>query len=193
MQPVVAGMDATQARAWVALMSTAQLLPAVLDEQLTADGGLINYEYGILSALNFAKGHLLRMGDLATLTATPAPRVSKAISRLERRGLVERGACPGDGRAINAHLTGEGRRVWAKASRPHIALARDTILATLTSEQLTTLADLLEAINASLDPDASFGRLPEPPNEPGMTQPRRNDMAEKSPSVSPTLGQPGGS
>lgn len=184
MQPVIAGMDMTQARAWVALMTTIQLLPAALDEQLTADGGLINYEYGILSALSRAEGHILRMGDIATATATPPPRVSKAISRLERRGLVERVACPGDGRAINAHLTREGLRVCAIVTRPHIALARDTILASLTPEQLSLLADLLEPINASLDPEANFCRLSEPKTAQEITGPDDGDADVRS------LGEP---
>lgn len=163
MKPVIRGMSHAQARAWVALVSTAQLLPAVLDERLTADAGLINFEYGILSVLTRAPDRTLRMGDLAAALGSPAPRLSKAVSRLENRGLVERVACPGDGRAINVHLTREGRQVWGTASRPHIALARDTILGDLTPEQLTALADLLEPLLARLDPDAAFGRLPEQP------------------------------
>ena len=144
-------MDPTQARAWVALVSAAHLLPAVLDQQLTEDAGLINFEYGILSALNIAPEQTMRIGELATVTSSPAPRLSKAINRLQTRGLVERAACPGDGRAINVHLTRAGRRAWLRATPPHIELARDTILGALSIEQLTDLADLLESILARLD------------------------------------------
>lgn len=160
MQPTVPLMNPTQAKAWVALVSTAELLPAALDAQLTADAGLINFEYGVLSILNVAKNRTLRMGELATAINSPAPKLSKAVTRLEQRGLVERVACPGDGRAINVHLTRDGRRIWLKATRPHVALARDTILAALDDRQLTALADLLQPILKRLDPDAALGRLP---------------------------------
>ena len=52
MQPIVPRMNPLQARAWLALVSTAELLPQTLDAQLTADAGLINFEYGILGVLN---------------------------------------------------------------------------------------------------------------------------------------------
>ena len=142
----VARMDPEQARAWIALVSTAHILPVVLDEQLSADAGLTHFEYGILDALGRAKEHTLRMGELAVAVESNAPRLSKAVSRLERRGFVERVACPGDGRAVNIHLTQEGRRVWLTATPSHIELARDAILGGLTSEQLAALTSALEPL-----------------------------------------------
>lgn len=159
MNTVVPRMNSEQARAWLALVSTAQLLPAVLDEQLTEEAGLSHFEYGILGALNLAPEQTMRMGDIATSLRSTAPRLSKAVSRLQRRELVERVACQGDGRAINVHLTREGRRTWLKATPPHIELARDTILANLSTEELTALANVLEPIIARLDPDATFGKV----------------------------------
>ena len=160
MPVAIPGMSPAQARAWFALVSVAQLLPTTLDQQLSEDAGVINYEYGVLGALNFSPERTLRMSDLAAAMHSPMPRLSKAVSRLEGRGLVERQAGPSDGRAINVHLTGDGRRTWAKASRPHIVLARDTILGDLTDEQLGALSDLLEPILGRLDRDGQFGRLP---------------------------------
>lgn len=162
MERAVPRMDQTQARAWLALTTTAELLPRALDAQLTADAGLINFEYGIISVLNVAEGRTLRMGELATAIGSTAPKLSKAVTRLEKRGLVERLARRGDGRAIDVRLTREGRRAWLKATPPHIALARDTLLAALDADQLDALAGLLEPILRRLDPDDAFGRLPAP-------------------------------
>ena len=160
MQSDIAGMSPAQARAWLALVAMGELLPAALDAQLTADAGLINFEYAILTFLARAGDQTLRMGDLALAVSSPAPRLSKAVNRLEQRGLVERVSCPSDGRAINVHLTEEGRQVWRVASKPHIVLARDTILGDLSPEQLTALADLLEPILTKLDPGHRFGSVP---------------------------------
>lgn len=145
-------MSPTQARAWIALLSTSAALPAALDQQLTADSGLINFEYGLLSALNVAPELTMRMGELATIAQSPAPRLSKAIRRLESRGLVERAPSPNDGRVINVRLTREGRRAWLQATPPHLELARDTVLADFTDAQLTSLSELLESILGRLDP-----------------------------------------
>ena len=160
MQPIVPRMNPLQARAWLALVSTAELLPQTLDAQLTADAGLINFEYGILGVLNVAKDQTLRAGELAATLRSPAPRLSKAVTRLEKRGLVERVACAGDGRAINVHLTRAGRRAWLTATPPHIELARDTLLAGFTDTQLVELAELLETVVARLDPESGVGTIP---------------------------------
>lgn len=160
MQHTVPRMDPVQARAWLALVSTAELLPAALDQQLTADAELINFEYGILGILVAADDQTLRMGELADALGSPAPRLSKAVTRLEGRNLVERVACDGDRRSINVHLTRDGRRAWLRATPPHITLARDTILADLGPDQLASLADLLEIVLARLDPKRAIGRVP---------------------------------
>lgn len=150
MAMTVAQMDSEQARAWIALVSTAHILPVVLDEQLTADAGLTHFEYGILDALGRTKEQTLRMGELAVAVESNAPRLSKAVSRLERRGLVERVACPGDGRAVNIHLTQGGRKMWLTATPPHIELARDAILGGCSRDQLVALADMLEPLVSRL-------------------------------------------
>ena len=158
MEAIVPRMDAAQSRAWVALVTTAALVPAALDEQLTRDAGIINFEYGILSVLNVADDLTVRIGELATTLGVPVPRLSKAVTRLETRGLVERAACPGDGRAISVRLTTEGRRVWLRATPPHVELARDTILGDLDDAELATLGELLERVIRKLDPEFALER-----------------------------------
>lgn len=153
MEPVVPRMKPAQARAWRALVTLGQKLPARLDDQLTADAGIINFEYAILQALIAAPESTLRMGRLAEAALAPTPRVSKAVTRLQKRGLVEKAACTDDGRAINVHLTREGRLTWLRATPPHIELARDRILGGLSEEQLVALATLLEPIGDRLDQD----------------------------------------
>lgn len=145
-------MDPERSQAWVSLLTISHLLPAALDEQLNEAAGLINFEYGILSALNVATNRTLRFADLVTMLKAPPPRVSKAVTRLETRGLVERTVTESDRRAIDVHLTREGRRSWLKATPSHLAFARDTILGAFTPDELTMLAELLDVINRRLDP-----------------------------------------
>jgi DNA-binding MarR family transcriptional regulator len=152
-------MNEAQSRAWFALVAIAQMLPHALDAQLTADAGLINFEYAILRVLNIAPNQTARIGELATAVDSPKPRLSKAIRRLEARGLVGREPCASDGPAVNVQLSREGRRVWLKATPPHITLARDTLLADYTDEQLIQLATLLQPLLKRLDPEASLGSV----------------------------------
>jgi len=160
MKPTVPRMNEAQSRAWFALVSTAELLPHTLDAQLTADGGLINFEYGILSILNAAPDQTMRAGELANALDSPAPRLSKAVTRLEKRHLLERVPAPGDGRAVSVRLTREGRKAWLQVTPPHITLARDTLLADYDDAQLLQLAELLEPLLHRLDPEALLGRVP---------------------------------
>ena len=160
MSATVPRMNAEQARAWMALVSASHLVPAALDHQLTEDAGLISFEYGILSALNVAPDQTLRIGDIVAAIGAPYPRVSKAVTRLDGRGLVERVACAEDGRAMNIHLTRAGRRLWLSVTPPHMELARDTILGGFTPAELEMLASLLGTVIARLDPEGTFGKLP---------------------------------
>lgn len=156
MARLVKGMSSSQSQAWLALVSLGQRLPAALDRQLADDAGLTNFEYGILTALQLAKEHTMRGGDIAAAMGCPAPRMSKAISRLEKRGLVCRATCQDDGRARNVTLTKQGGTLWRQASRPHVEYARETILGGLEEEQLTALANLLQPVLDRLDPEARF-------------------------------------
>jgi DNA-binding MarR family transcriptional regulator len=95
--------------------------------------------------------------EASTSVGASASKLSKAVTRLEKRGLVERVACPGAGRAIDVHLTRGGRRESLKATPRHGALARDTLLAALDPDQVMALADLLEPILQRRDREATLG------------------------------------
>lgn len=139
-------MAGAQLRAWSALLAISGVLPAVLDQQLSADAGVINFEYGILGALLVAPDHTLRMGDLAAALQSPAPRLSKAITRLEKRRLVERSTCASDRRVIHVRLTDGGCHTRLKAMPQQIAFAREIVLSDMTEPELEALAGLLEGI-----------------------------------------------
>jgi len=145
-------MDPLESRAWLALIGTAELLPAALDAQLQADSGITHFEFMVLSALTRAAGKRMRMTDLAAATNATLPRMSKVAGRLEARGLIERSAAADDGRAVDLQLTGAGRRTLVRATPDHIALVRSLVIDRLTPQQLTALADALEPVVAALDP-----------------------------------------
>lgn len=149
-------MNAVESRAWLALVTTAELLPAALDAQLRRDAGLTHFEFIVFSVLRQAEGSHVRMTALAAATNSTLPRLSKVVSRLEQRGLVERAADDTDGRATNVRLTHLGRRALIGAVPKHIDYVRSVVIDDLTEQQLIELAAALEPLVARLDPQHHY-------------------------------------
>ncbi len=66
-------------------------------------------EYFTLMHLSEAPGARLRMGDLAAESALSLAAVTRVVTVLEAKGLVERQPCLSDGRGHEAVLTEAGR------------------------------------------------------------------------------------
>ncbi|GAB3596276.1 MarR family winged helix-turn-helix transcriptional regulator [Microbacterium tumbae] len=148
-------MTAEESRAWISLITTAELLPAALDAQLQRDAHLTHYEYMLLSAL--MRGGAMRLSDAAAATNATLPRASKVVSRLGERGLVEREEDVADRRSVRIRLTGEGRRQTVLATPGHFDVVRRLVLNRLSEEQLQALGDALAPIIDGLDPQRRFG------------------------------------
>lgn len=150
-------MTESESEAWLGLVGITQLLPAALDAQLQSESSLTHFEFMVLTMLRVAPDSTLRMTALAKATNATLPRLSHVCSRLERRGLVERRPCPGDRRATNVSLTGDGRRTLIHAIPGHIDTVRRLVIDALTSEQIASLAQIAAAIRTRLDPSSCSG------------------------------------
>jgi DNA-binding MarR family transcriptional regulator len=144
-----------QLAAWVRLAAVLELLPTALDSQLRRDAELTHFDYQVLAMLSEAPGRTMRMTKLAASTTATLARLSHVVQRLETRGLLERGPCPGDRRATNARLTEAGWRKVQQAAPGHVSFVRDNVFDALAPEQVSQLADITTAILSRLDPDAS--------------------------------------
>ncbi len=156
-------MTAEQSRAWVSLITTAELLPAALDAQLQRDAHLTHYEYMLLGTLQ--RSGAMRLSDLAAATNATLPRTSKVVSRLRERGLVESRENANDRRSVEIALTGEGRRQTVLATPGHFDTVHRLVLDHLSDEQLEALSDALAPIIAGLDPQRRFGPQQESPSD----------------------------
>ena len=127
----------------MALLALMTELPAVLDAQLQQDADLTLYEYLVLSVLSMSPERTRRMTFLAELTSSSVSRLSHVLTRLERRGYIERTRCPGQpGRATNVTLTANGMAKVSAAAPGHVHKVRTTLVDHLTIAQLDTLADI---------------------------------------------------
>lgn len=148
-------MTKAQSRAWIALISTAELLPAALDAQLQRDSSLTHYEFMLLGTL--MRSGAMRVSELAAATNATVPRASKVVSRLQERGLVDRSFSETDRRVAEISLSGEGRRQLVHATPKHFDTVHALVLDRLSPEQIDALADALEPVVAALDPHERFG------------------------------------
>jgi DNA-binding MarR family transcriptional regulator len=132
--------------AWEALFRA----QATIARALTAGdvwGDLIPHEYGVLYALSKAPNGLriTELGEDALLTQ---PGMSRMITRLEARGLVERADDPDDARACRIRLTPAGVRAQRQVGAAHGRHVAATMTRTLSREQLVELRDLCRTLTA---------------------------------------------
>lgn len=79
--------------------------------------GLTVAEFGVLEALHH-KGPLL-LGEVQRKLLVSSGGITYLVDRLEKRGLVERRACPRDRRASYAALTQEGKTLIRRIFPDH--------------------------------------------------------------------------
>ncbi|PWD50145.1 MarR family transcriptional regulator [Serinibacter arcticus] len=151
--PTPRWLSEDELRAWLRLLAVVELLPGVLDSQLRRDSSFTHFEYQTLAMLSESGDRTLQMSALADRTNATLPRLSHVITRLADRGLVERRACPQDGRATNVALTDAGWDAVVEAAPGHVATARASVIDALTPEQITQVAEISEAVLGRLDPD----------------------------------------
>lgn len=70
--------------------------------------------YDVLAALSDAPKGRLRQVELAERVLLSHGGLSRLIDRIEKRGLVERMACPNDRRAFHVRLTAEGEEMLSQ-------------------------------------------------------------------------------
>src|SRR6187397_1320808 len=99
------GLVGDRLAAWAAIATLLERLPAALDAQLQRDSGVTHYEHGLLFALDSAPRRTLRLSVLAGYANSTLSRLSRAISRLEKKGWVTREIDATDGRFTLAILT----------------------------------------------------------------------------------------
>jgi DNA-binding MarR family transcriptional regulator len=145
------------ADAWIGLLETQRKLTRALEALLEQRHGIGLSELEVLGRLAAADDRVMRVSALAEATGLSVSRVSRVIDALERRDLVQRRACPGDGRAINAQLTPAGLELARAAQEAHFAAVQERFFDHLTADEVKTLATVFARFSpgAAEDCDAS--------------------------------------
>lgn len=131
---------------------------AVLSERVSRR---LSVEYGRTHGLAVAEWrvlvHLLRCGavsirDIHNCVNLEKPRVSRAVSRLEAEGLVQKTQGDGDGRLVAISLTDAGRTALADIIPAATRIERHLTDA-VSPEDLDTFFHVMERMHAILDAD----------------------------------------
>jgi len=139
-------LDETEARAWVGYRRMKSLLDLQVARDLTADSGLSDADYHVLSTLGETDGHDWRLRALAERLLWSTSRLAHHLTRMEQRALVSREQHPGDPRGASITLSREGRRAVETAAPLHVDSVRKHFIDLLTREQLETLSEITDVV-----------------------------------------------
>ncbi|MGP9539517.1 MarR family winged helix-turn-helix transcriptional regulator [Brachybacterium sp. AOP43-C2-M15] len=131
--------------AWRTFLYATTLLNDRFSDALQSDPeiDLTLGEYEILVRLSEAEGRFLRMSELADKVVHSRSRLTHTITRMEKRGLVERVRCSADGRGRQAQLTAEGAAMLDRAAPTHVRSVREHLLDVVGHEDLLELGRIL--------------------------------------------------
>lgn len=147
----VAWLSAQEQRLWRGWTRLNVELNARLQRDLQADAQLSGSDYEVLVHLTDSPQGLVRVSDLAQLLRWERSRVSHHLTRMERRGLVERSECPEDGRGAFVSVTATGRAAIERAAPGHVAAVRRLFFDQLDERDTAALGVVVDKLLAGLD------------------------------------------
>lgn len=92
----------------------------------------------------------LKLGEIARLTGTQQPSVSRIVTQLEREGLGRRRISKSDSRVVHVSLTAAGEKAFS-AIYPTAKRHQEEALRGFTSAEVTTLVDYLRRIQDNIE------------------------------------------
>ncbi|MER6423210.1 MarR family transcriptional regulator [Streptomyces sp. NPDC001137] len=138
-------------RAWRAYIAATHLLEDAIDRQLQQDAGMPHLYYSILANLSEAPDGRLRMTDLAERAKITRSRLTYAVTRLEKDGLIRREDCQWDKRSSFAMLTAEGMAVLERTAPGHVETVRSLLFDQLTPQQVEQLEEIFSGVVQALE------------------------------------------
>lgn len=133
-------------------MTMRNALDRTLERQLHSSSDLSAADYEVLIALFEAPERTMRARELAARTGWEKSRLSHQVSRMERRGLIERTECETDGRGTWVGITPDGRRAILSAMRGHTATIREYFFDVVTADELMALRALSQRVLDTISP-----------------------------------------
>jgi DNA-binding MarR family transcriptional regulator len=137
---------------WRSFRMMHRQLEAALERQLQRDADISGADYGVLLTLFEATGHQLRPSEIGERLMWEKSRVSHQVSRMQKRGLVERRECDSDARGTWVGLTPDGTRAVLSSMREHANSLRKYFFDVLEPEQLDALRVASDRVATAIGP-----------------------------------------
>ncbi|QLY30439.1 MarR family winged helix-turn-helix transcriptional regulator [Nocardia huaxiensis] len=134
---------------WQAFIRMRQRLDAAIAAGLAQDG-MSPSDYEVLVALS-AAGGTMRAKELGSEICWDKSRLSKHLSRMAARGLVDRCQAAEDARGREVRLTDEGRRALETAAPNHVDLVRRLFIDEMNDSEAAALRSLSAKVVAEVE------------------------------------------
>ena len=124
-------------RVWHAFRWMSEDVLSRVDRDLTEQVGLSGPEFGVLSRLAAIGKGEMRQQALAECIGWDKSRLSHQLTRMQRKGLVERRET--GQRSVMVVLTRQGQKMLAAATPVHADSVRRNLLSRLSADQIATI------------------------------------------------------
>jgi len=131
---------------WVRFLRAHSAIVGKLNAELVAEHGLTINDFEVLLHLSWAPEQAMRRVDLASSVLLTPSGITRLLDGLERSGFVTREACATDRRVVYAKLTPAGDDKLRAARRTHLAGVHRLFVERFSTDELASLADLLERL-----------------------------------------------
>ena len=159
--PTPRWLDPREHAAWRAYLSMKTQLDARLAYDLRQDSALSSADFAVLVGVSEAPERRIRAHLLGAHLLWEKSRLSKQISRMEARGLVERQSCPNDARGLFVALTPLGLETVRQAAALHVARVRAAFFDVLSDDQIDQLTSIATAVVGRLGCTEAFAESDE--------------------------------
>ena len=134
---------------WEAFIRAYAATAHALERLSDSRGGLPLGEHFLLVQIARGPEGGIRPTDLAALSLLTKSGLTRAIDRLERDGLVERRACPTDGRGQHILLTARGKHLLRRSAPAHMRAIAKHFADPLSADELDVLTRALARVAAA--------------------------------------------
>lgn len=149
-------LDDREQAAWRAYLDMQGRLTTQLNREMQEHSGLSSPDFAVLVQLSEHADGRMRVLELARALRWEKSRLSHQLTRMERRGLLERSGCGTDRRGAFIVLTAEGRTAVERAAPAHAESVRRYLFDGLSPELLDSWAAVSRHVVERLSETAEF-------------------------------------
>ena len=143
-------LSADEQRLWRSWLKLNAQLTSSLQRELQDESGLSTSDFEVLVNLTDSPNGRVRVSDLATQMLWERSRLSHHVTRMERRGMVQRSECAEDGRGAFIEITPQGRAAIEAAAPGHVDAVRRLVFDGLQCDEVSTMSALVDKMLARL-------------------------------------------